>query len=291
MKRIPPGRSFLSVVALGLLLAKVPLRADGPWQSLFNGRNLEGWEMFMATPDPAWDVPGMDRGADGKYHEPIGKNRDPLQVFKIETVDGTPAIHVSGQGFGVITTRESFANFHLRLQVKWGKRKWGYKLNAPRDSGLLYYVHGEPGFDHDTWPRSVEFQIQEHDTGDLFALGTQIMVNARHEGNRWLYDPQGLPTLFVQKRPIGNRCIKLADHEKPQGEWDTLDLICFDGDSIHIVNGKVVMRLHNAERLDGASPSPLRAGQISLQTEGAEVYFRDIQIRALVAVPQEFQER
>ena len=206
-------------------------------------------------------------------------------------VDAAPAIHISGQGFGVITTKETFGNFRLRLQIKWGQRKWGSKLNAPRDSGLLYFVHGEPGFDHATWPRSVEFQIQEHDTGDLYALGTQITVNARREGKLWHYDPAGEPTLFVQKLPIGNRCVKLADYEKPHGEWDTLDLICFNGDSIHVVNGEVVMRLHAAQRLDGPSPAPLTSGHISLQTEGAEVYFREINVTPLEAVPPEYLAR
>lgn len=286
--KTPFTARFLAL-GFGLVAAVAMARADEPqWRPLFNGRDLEGWEMFMAAPDAAWDVPGLRRDANGKYLEPIGKNRDPLHVFAVETVDGAPVIHISGQGFGVITTKESFANFRLRLQVKWGERKWGYKLNAPRDSGLLYFVHGEPGYDHATWPRSVEFQIQEHDMGDLFSLGTQITVNARLEGKLWHYDPRGEPTLFVQKLPIGNRCVRLADREKPNGEWNTLELICFNGDSIHVVNGEVVMRLHNGQRLDGAAPAPLRSGQISLQTEGAEVYFREVKIAPLQAVPAEF---
>ena len=87
--------------------------------------------------------------------------------------------------------------------------------------------------------------------GDLYALGAQIIVNARQEGRLWLFEPKGAPVLFVQKAPIGNRCVKLGDPEKPKGEWNTLDLICFNGDSIHVVNGVVVMRLHGAQRLDG----------------------------------------
>jgi hypothetical protein len=78
------------------------------------------------------------------------------------------------------------------------------------------------------------------------------------------------------------------DAEKPKGEWNTLDLICFNGDSIHVVNGKVVMRLHRAERLDGAKPGPIVAGQISLQTEGAEVYYRNVEIQPITAVPAEY---
>ena len=280
----------LYVLLVGFLLA-MSLRADEAWRPLLNGRNLDGWSTYLSKPDPAWDVPGLKRDAAGKYLEPIGQDRDPLGVFKVEIVDGRPAIHVSGQGFGVMTTRESFGNVHVRLQVKWGVRKWSIKANAPRDCGLLYFVHGAPGFDHETWPRSIEFQIQEHDMGDLFALGTQITVKAKASGPLWLYDPAGAPTVFVQRRPIGNRCVKLGDPEKPFGEWNTLDLICFNGDSIHIVNGTVVMRLQSAQRLDGAAPAPLASGQLSLQTEGAEAYYRDVVVRPISAVPAEWAEK
>jgi hypothetical protein len=271
---------------------ELQLPEAGAWRPLFNGRDLAGWDMFLTNPDPAWDVPGLARDASGKYLEPIGLNRDPLHVFSVEVVDGEPALHVSGQGFGVITTREAFGNCRIRVQYKWGEKKWGYKSKSPRDAGLLYYVHGEPGFDHATWPRSIECQIQEHDTGDLFALGTQITVNARKEAERrWLYDPTGAPTLFVGQPPIGNRCIKLADLERPSGEWNTVEVICFDGDSVHVVNGQVVMRLHAAQRLDGAAPAPLVAGQISLQTEGAELWYRRMEVMPLAERPAEFAER
>jgi hypothetical protein len=283
----PAKLFFLPITYLCLSVGLVGAES---WTPLFNGKDLSGWEMFMTKPDRTWDVPGLKRDEQGNYLEPIGKNRDPLKVFTVEKVDGAPAIHVSGQGFGVITTKESFSNFILRVQFKWGERKWGSKLNSPRDAGLLYFCHGEAGFDHQTWPRSVEFQIQEHDTGDLYALGTQITVPARRAEKLWIYDPKGEPTLFVQKPPVGNRCAKMEDAEKPYGEWNTLELICIGGDSIHVVNGKIVMRLRNAQRLDGPAPAPLTAGRISLQTEGAEVFYRAIEIRSITAVPVEFAE-
>ena len=276
------------VLCLSCLTLVNCAHAAATWTPLFNGRDLTGWTMFMAKPDRTWEVPGLKRDAAGNYLEPIGRNRDPLTVFSVETVDGRPAIHVSGQGFGVITTVGEFANFHLRLQVKWGDKKWGTKANSPRDCGLLYFCHGEPGFDRGPWPRSIEFQIQEHDMGDLFAIGARITVPARPEGKQWLYDPKGVPTLFAQKPPVGNRCVKLFDAEKPKGEWNTLELVCLGGDSVHIVNGTVVMRLDHAQRLDGAAPAPLTSGQISLQTEGAEVYYRDVEIRPISAIPAEF---
>jgi hypothetical protein len=121
--------------------------------------------------------------------------------------------------------------------------------------------------------------------GDLFALGAQITVNARREGKLWHYDPKGAPTLFVQKLPVGNPRVKAGDPEKPQGEWNTLELFCVGDSSIHVVNGEVVMRLQHAQRLDGSAPAPLESGQISLQTEGAEIYFRAIEISEIPAFP------
>ena len=281
---------FPKFILAGLLLANAALAADNSWQPLFNGKDLTGWDTYMGTPDKSWDVPGLNRATNGVYHEAIGKNRDPLKVFTVETVDGQPAIHVSGQGFGTMTTTATFTNFHLRLQVKWGELKWGYKARAARDCGLLYFGH-ELGAVDGTWPRSLEFQIEEHNMGDLWALGTQVTVLARQQGNLWLYDTNGTPTVFVQKRPVNNRCVKLGDPEKPKGEWNTLDLICFNGDSIHIVNGQVVMRLHNAQRLDGPEPAPLTSGTISLQTEGAEVFYRNVEIQPITEIPAEFAEK
>lgn len=279
------------IITAGVLMAAPLLRAGEGWRPLFNGRDFSGWSMFMAAPPPETTVPGLKRDEKGAYLEPIGFNRDPLKVFTVESVDGRPAIHVSGAGFGVLTTDESYANFHLRLQVKWGEKKWGYKLHSPLDAGLLYFARGPAGVDHATWPSCLEFQIQEHDFGDLFALGkTDVTAPARQEGRLWLYDPKGAPTVFVPRRPIGNRCVRLRDCEKPHGEWNALDLICIGDRSIHIVNGTVVMRLRNARITDGAAPVRLDSGQVCLQTEGGEVFYRDIEIVPISAVPAEYAE-
>jgi hypothetical protein len=288
-------RRFPMFFLAGLFFSQAVFAADDAWLSLFDGKDFSGWDFYMMNrPDPAWDIPGLNRAADGTYLEALGKNRDPLNVFTITNLNGQPVIHISGQGFGVMMTGATFTNFHLRLQVKWGENRWSKKMNLPRDSGLLYFCHGEPGDVDKTWPRSLEFQIQEKDFGDLYALGCAVSVPARAEKvndkTLYFYDPKSALTTFIQKRPVGNRCIKLVDAEKPRGEWNTLDLFCFDGDSIHIVNGRVVMRLHHAQRLDGAEPAPLTAGAISLQTEGAEVFYRNVEIQPIEKFPAEFAE-
>jgi hypothetical protein len=279
---MPYAKYLLGVLLLGSVAGA---QAQG-WKPLFNGRDLSGWKSYLAKPHATWDVPGLKRDEKGNYLEAIGTDRDPLKVFTVETVDGSPVIHISGQGFGTITTTNEFDNFHLRLQFKWGEKRWAPRATARRDSGIVYYCHGPLNAEDGCWPRSVELQIQEHDCGDLWAIGTRITARATKQGNNRIYNPQGEESTFIRG---ANRCIKLEDAEKPHGEWNTLDLICLNGDSIHVVNGKVVMRLSNAQRVDGPAPAPLRTGTIGLQSEGAEVFYRNVEVRAITEVPAEFR--
>jgi hypothetical protein len=50
----------------------------------------------------------------------------------------------------------------------------------------------------------------------------------------------------------------------------------------------VVMRLHGPLRIDRDIPTPVTSGPIILQSEGAEVFYRDLQIRPISAIPTEF---
>ena len=265
------------------------------WTPLWNGKDLDGWTTWMRQPEPSSDVPGLKRDAAGKYLEPIGSGRDPLTVFTVlPNVDGRPAIRISGEVFGELRTRRSFDNYHLRLQFKWGVKKWPPRDGAstPRDSGLLYHVHSAPGAGGRTWARSIELQIQEHDVGDLYAVGSAIAVRASvrpgTQPPQYDYDPSGEWLFFSQSHGSSGRCIKQPDNEKPSGEWNSVELIAFGNDAIHVVNGKVVMRLHGPTKIDGDLPTRVTSGPLILQSEGAEVFYRDIEIRSIAAIPPEF---
>src|SRR5438874_10788754 len=287
-------RTFIVVC---LCLAGRTIRAEPGWTPLWNGRNLDGWTTWMRQPAPTSDVPGLKRDADGKYAEPIGSGRDPLKVFTVaDDVDGRRAIRISGEVFGELRTKETFKDYHLKLQFKWGEKKWPPRdrPETPRDSGLLYHVHSDPGAEGRTWARSIELQIQEHDVGDLYAVGSAIAVRAKRRAGTqpalYDYDPAGEWTFFSQSQGSPGRCIKQPDNEKPTGEWNTVELICLRDESIHIVNGKVVMRLHSPTRINGDTPTIVTSGPIILQSEGAEIFYRDIEIRPINAVPAEFRE-
>jgi hypothetical protein len=285
-------KNALLAATLGLAALQSPPPA---WTPLWNGRNLDGWTTWIATPDKSVNVADVKRGDDGRYLEPIGSERDPLRIFTVVEQDGRPAIRISGQVFGELRTRTSLQNYHLRLQFKWGEKQWPPR-DAPgtaRDSGLLYHVHAAPGETGRVWARSIELQIQEHDVGDLYAIGSAIAVRARaRRGTQPLlydYDPQGEWTFFSQAQGASGRCIKQPDNEKPTGEWNTVELVAFGEDSIHIVNGKVVMRLHGPLNISGAVPVPVTSGPIILQSEGAEVFYRDIEWRPITAIPPDYR--
>jgi hypothetical protein len=284
----------LALVA-GLLGVALTTHAQTGWTSLWNGKDLSGWTTWLARPEPGSDVPGLKKDEKGRYAEPIGSNRDPLNVFTVvPNVDGRPAMRVSGEVFGEIRTKQSFKDYHLRFQFKWGQKKWPPRDAdaTPRDSGLLYHVHAEPGAEGRTWARSVELQIQEKDVGDLYAVGSAIAVRVKPRPNTtpvtWDYDPTGEWTFFSQRTGSPGRVIKQPDAERPSGEWNTVELIAFGLDAIHIVNGKVVMRLHTPMRIDTPVPTIVTSGPIILQSEGAELFYRDIEYRAITAIPPEF---
>ncbi len=171
---------------------------------------------------------------------------DPKGVFKVEN----GVIHVSGEEFGALTTNQEFENYRLVVEFKWGEKKWPprEKKETPRDSGILLHCVGPDKI----WTKSIECQIQEHDCGDFWLVsGTTIMVDGTIQTGRK---------------------IKKKDAEKPHGEWNTVECIC-DGDKItNIVNGVVVNEGDHAS---------VTKGRILLQSEGAEVYYRKVELTPL----------
>ena len=80
--------------------------------------------------------------------------------------------------------------------------------------------------------------------------------------------------------------VERADHEKPFGEWNTLELYCVGRESLHVVNGRPVMKLSRIrQRLADDREAPLQRGRIQLQSEGCEAYFRNLAIRPVQALP------
>lgn len=273
---------FLPVFILLLCLAACHSKpSDLGWKPLFNGADLSGWETYLGPP--------FDTVLNQWDSMPVGLNRDPLHVFSVVDVDGEKAMRISGEQFGGINTLEEFENYHLQLQFKWGHLQWPPRKQGKKDSGLMYHAVGAQGADGGFWMRSQEFQIEEGDCGDFWACaGAVFDVHATMQADSsYIYDLKGPLTTFSTASATGRNCVKSGDAEKPTGEWNTLDLYCYGQTSIHVVNGVVVMVLQNSRQLDGDKETPLIKGKIQIESEGAEVYFRNIRIRSIDKMPDE----
>ena len=59
------------------------------------------------------------------------------------------------------------------------------------------------------------------------------------------------------------------------------------GTSVHLVNGVVKMILTNSRQIVDGREVPLHKGKIQIQSEGAEVFYRNIKIKSVTDIPEE----
>lgn len=261
---------------LSCLVPVVDLSAGEKATPLFSGKDLAGWDTWLGSPK--------------KGEKAIGLNIDPDKVYTVVETDGKPAIRISGQVFGALTTTGEFENYHLKLEFKWGEKRWPPREKAVRDSGLLYHCVGPQGAQGTFWMRSQELQIQEKDCGDYWSVAGAIVdvEGERKDGKGPLvYKKGGQKFTVPSKEAGGNRIVKHPDNEKPTGEWNTIELYTVGQTSVHLVNGKVNMILTGSRQIVDKKEVPLTKGKIQLQSEGAEVYYRNITIRTIERIPDD----
>ncbi|MCZ2153204.1 MAG: DUF1080 domain-containing protein [Bryobacterales bacterium] len=272
-----PPKLLLLLLASTLVIS---LRAESTaWRTLFNGRDLSGWETYLATPHPSVKYPGEVRGAQGAHAGPVGIGRDPTGVFSVVSKDGKPAIRISGQIFGGLATLDSFTNYHLRMEMRWGELRW--RSDRPRDGGFCI-IRTKPGGTWESLMPSFEYQIQENDMGDFWAINTAAMIPARRlPSGDWIFDDAaGLQSFSQPGSP--RRCRRGTDGlEHPIGSWNVIELVCLGDESWHLVNGTIVMHLQQLKKRVGDAWVRAEAGRIQIQSEGAELFVRAIQVRPI----------
>jgi len=252
-----------------------------PWTNLFNGKDLTGWDTYIG--------PIMDDQEKHLTDRPIGLNQDPLHVFSVAEDRKEKVIRISGEQWGGISTKSEYENFHLHLQFKWGKLEWGSKKGKKKDSGLLYFAVGPHGADYGFWMRSQEFQIEEGNSGDYWGVagGSEDVPTVKLTDSIYQYTKSGVMRTFNEASKIGRFCKKRTDAENPTGQWNTADLYCHGDTSVHVINGKVMMVLYHSSQLINGKLIPMAKGKIQIQSEGAEVFYKDLRIRALEALPKD----
>ena len=231
---------------------------------LFNGKNLDGWYTFI-----------KDRG----------KNVDPKKVFTVSN----GMIRISGEEYGCITTNDEFENYKITVRYKWGEVTYVPRIDRARDSGLLLHSVGEDGGSDGTWMHSIECQIIEGGTGDFIVVGDGSRdfsitspVAPEKQGSSYVYKPGGnMVTINSGRinwfaRDPGWKDVKdfrgAGDIEKPAGKWNKLVCVVKGGEILIYLNGILVNHAVDVKP---------RKGRIQIQSEGAEIFVKQVRIEKL----------
>ena len=209
---------------------------------------LSAEESTAAAPEKVALFNGKDLS--GWKHHLVDGNVKMEDVWSVE--DGV--IVCKGVPLGYLATESSYRDFTLTFEWRWAPGK------EPGNSGVLLRIAGEPiGF----MPKCIEAQLKHGSAGDIWAFrGASIEGDAERIVE--VKDHKDLADFTGVKRA------KAA--EKPPGEWNRYEITLKGGDIKLSINGETV---NQASGLDVLS------GPIGLQSEGAEIHFRNIEITTL----------
>ncbi|MCU4166612.1 3-keto-disaccharide hydrolase [Carboxylicivirga caseinilyticus] len=281
---------LIHLVLIGMFLISCSNQGT-EWKMLLD-QDLSDWDTYLSYRHKLGYNGEIPKDSEGNDIAPIGLNPEGYDVFSVIKHDDEKILKVSGEIYGCIISKEEYANYHLKLKVKWGDNKFEPRRNLLKDSGILYHSIGEYGAEYwRTWMLSQELQIMEGHMGDYWSqltsaidikayLPEYIMNPVADESQAFL--PMG------QGEQIPGFCLRSANYEKASGEWNTIELICFEDKSVHVVNGHVVMILQNSRYIDNGQTRPLTNGKIQIQSEAAEVYYKEIAIRHLDQMPSQY---
>ncbi|MDN3641455.1 DUF1080 domain-containing protein [Lutimonas halocynthiae] len=257
-------------------------------------KDLSQWDIYLSYAYPEGYKGEIPKDAEGNDLSPIGLNKEGFDVFTVIEEDGQPVLRISGEIYGCVATKSEFENYHLKLQVKWGDIKWHPRKKLLKDSGVLYHSIGPYGAESwRSWMLSQEFQVMQGHMGDFWSQANSA-IDIRAYLPEYIMNPvadKSQPFLTLGRgEEVQGYCMRSANFEKPHGDWNTLELICFENKSIHIVNGEVVMILQNSRYVEDGKKIPMQKGKIQLQSEAAEVFYKEITIKKLNILPKIYEQ-
>ena len=225
---------------------------------LFNGSDLDAWYLVV-----------KDSTFKGAKEDLFAIEKGIIHVYPHQK-------HNSTQTYAGLMTKEVFGNYKLTLEYKWGTKKFAPRDNFVRDAGVIFHQFGPDVI----WPNGVECQIQDGDTGDIWAIGAKVTSKVSRVIRN--YDPNGeLVTRGTPKEKF-QRFHRSYDWEKPT-DWNLLEIEVKGNNAKYTLNGYVVNEALDMQKWNEVLGiyEPLTSGKILIQAEGAEVYYRNIYIENL----------
>jgi hypothetical protein len=271
-------RTLLGLGILAVTLAacaekpKVLVAAPtGQWISLFNGKDLSDWTVKIAG------------------HDLNDNYRDTFRVENGLLVVSYQQYDKFENRFGSLFYKKKFSHYWIRAEYRFvgslasGAPSWAYK-----NSGIqLHSQAPETMLKEQQWPVSVEFDIVggrfigPRPTGDVCQNGTHVLLDGA---------------------ALKGQCSKVGEQTIRVDEWTTALAEVNGGSNVQqIVNGALVVKYTDltfdegnvdARRLMAAGAGKaLTSGYISLQSNGAPIEFRRIEVLPLDELPAAAPDR
>ena len=162
----------------------------------------------------------------------------------------------TGSPIGVMRSEKQYENFILQIEWK--------HMEAGGNSGVFVWSDARPD-EKSRLPGGVEVQMLELDWVNQNVNDGKKPPIAYVHGE--LFGVGGVET--VPDNPRGTRSMSIENRCKGKGEWNSYTVVCVDGVIKLSVHGKVV---------NGISKSTARKGYLCLESEGAEIQFRNLKI-------------
>jgi len=263
-------RWFSGMAALALILGTSALASaqstvepkKGQWTSLFNGKDLDGWNM---------KIKGSDLGVNYKDTFRVEDGVLKVSYDKYEKFNGE---------FGHLFFHQPFSKYKLRIEYRFvGDQCPGGPGWAFRNNGVMIHSQKPETMRKDQeFPVSVEVQFLgggergERPTASVCTPGTNIVMDGK---------------LITQ------HCTNSKSPTYRGDQWVTVEVEAHgDGVIKHFVNGELVLQ-YEKPQLDPKDPDAaklikenngekaLTGGYIALQAETAPAEFRKIEIMPL----------
>jgi len=166
----------------------------------------------------------------------------------------------SGHPIGVMRTKRQYENFILHIE-------WRH-MEPGGNSGTFLWSEGTVPKGR-RLPKGLEVQMLELDWVKLHKGkdGTLPPIAYVHGE---LFGAGGMKA--VPDNPRGSRSKSIENRCKGKGQWNVYDVVAVDGVVKLAVNGKFV---------NGLSKTSVKKGYLCLESEGAEIHFRNIKIMEL----------
>jgi hypothetical protein len=219
-------------------------------------------------------LPGSGRADDAPQFKDLFNGKDLTGWVNVNTKPETWRVQdgmiiCTGHPIGVMRSEKQYENYILHIE-------WMH-MEPGGNSGVFIHSSGTVA-EGKPFPKGMEVQMLELEWPKLNPdKDGKPRTDAYVHGE--LFGVNGLK--LVPDNPRGERSMSWENRCKGKGEWNVYDVVSVDGVVKLSVNGKFV---------NGVSKASQRKGYLSLESEGAEIHFRNIRILELppgMATPEQ----